>query len=195
MILRPLPIILRWLPAMFLLIALLPACETQSSARELAFSGEALPSGGERKSQPAKLSQRIGDAEVTLLYNRPVARGRELFGGLVPFGEIWNPGADEATRIELSHDFEVAGHRLPAGKYSIWAIPGREEWTLAFSRAWDVPHVPYPEGEDALRVALPSRTGPHMEALGFYFPVVEGDSAVLNLHWGTTVLPIRLHRR
>lgn len=130
-----------------------------------------------------------------MVYNRPVARGRELFGALVPYGEIWNPGADEATRIELSHDITIAGHPLPAGKYSIWAIPHPEEWTLIFSRAWDVEHVPYLDGEDALRIRVRPQPARHMESLGFYFPVADADSAVLALHWGRRMLSLPLRVR
>jgi hypothetical protein len=158
-------------------------------------SCDRMPSGEGRKSQPARLSQRLGAAAVTVVYNRPVARGRELFGALVPYGEIWNPGADEATRIELSQDTEVEGRRLPAGTYSLWAAPGPQEWTLIFSRAWDVPHTPYPEGEDQLRVRVRPQRGSHMESLGFYFPVADADSARLHLHWGETVVPLRLRVR
>ncbi len=156
---------------------------------------DGMPSGEGRMSQPARLSQRLRDAEVTVVYNRPVARGRTLFGALVPYGEIWNPGADEATRIELSDDVSIAGQPLPAGKYSLWAIPGPDEWTLVFSRAWDVEHVPYPEGEDALRVRVRPQPGPHMETLGFYFPMVDADSALLVLHWGETRIPLPLRVR
>lgn len=151
-----------------------------------------LPDGADRLSQPAEARQRMGSVEIAVVYNRPSARGRELFGGIVPHDSIWNPGADEATRIELSGDVLVEGRRLPAGKYSLWAIPRPDEWTLVFSRAHDVYHVPYPEGEDALRVRVRPRAGPHMEALAFYFPVAAADSAELDLHWGETVLPLRL---
>src|SRR5688572_10199070 len=57
-----------------------------------------------RRSQPARVTQRMGSTEVTIVHNRPVARGRELFGALIPWDSIWNPGADEATRIEVNED-------------------------------------------------------------------------------------------
>ncbi len=154
-----------------------------------------MPSGEGRKSQPARVTQRLEDATVAVVYNRPVARGRELFGGIVPFGEVWNPGADEATRIELSDDFTINGQPLPAGKYSLWATPGANEWTLIFSRAWDVPHVPYPQGEDQLRLRVRPERGSHMETLGFYFPMADADSATLVLHWGETMVPLHLRVR
>jgi hypothetical protein len=152
------------------------------------------PSGVDRMSQPARVTQRMGSTEVTVVYNRPVARGRDLFGGLVPWDSIWNPGADEATRIELNEDLSIAGETLPAGRYSIWAIPRPEEWTLVFSRAWDVQHRPYPEGNDALRIRVTPSSAPHMESLAIYFPLAEADSALLALHWGQTVIRIPLRK-
>lgn len=153
-------------------------------------SAEKIP-----KSQHASLEQHIGRLVVTIEYNRPVARGRRLFGGIVPFGEPWNPGADAASTIRFSRDVEVEGHAVPAGAYSIWVIPGMDSWTFILSRAAKVFHVPYPQGRDELRVTLHAGAGPHMEALGFYFPVVDGDSALLHLHWGETLLPIRMRAR
>ncbi len=160
----------------------------------LLFGCGGLPSGEGRKSQPALLKQRVGATEITVVYNRPSARGRQLFGGIVPFGEVWNPGADEATRIEFDQDVRFGGQPVRAGKYSIWAIPEPNEWTIILSTAADVFHVPYPEGRDALRLRVRPVTAPHMETMAFYFPVAAEDSAVLNFHWGETVvaIPIRL---
>lgn len=166
---------------------------TMTYALLLAFAAcGGLPDGSERKSQPAVLRQRMGRAEIAVVYNRPAARGRELFGGIVPYGEVWNPGADEATRIELSQPVRVDGQALPAGKYSIWAIPGPEEWTLVFSREYDVPHTPYPPGEDALRLRVRPREGAYVESLEFALPTATADSARLELHWGSTVVPLHL---
>ena len=99
---------------------------------------EHLPDGSVRGSQPAEVRQRMGGTEIVVRHNRPSARGRELSGGVVPYDSIWNPGADEASRIEMSTDVLVEGRRLEAGKYSIWAVPGREQWTLILSHAHDV---------------------------------------------------------
>lgn len=173
--------------SVLLLLAWLPGCGPGGFAEE-----GTLPDGTDRPSQPASVRQRMGPAEITVLYGRPSARGRELFGGIVPWDSVWNPGANEATRIESTHDLLVEGRRLPAGRYSLWAIPGPEEWELIFSTAWDVYHVPYPEGQDAMRLRIRPREGDPMETLGFYFPVAAADSAELVLHWGRTVLRIGL---
>lgn len=144
-----------------------------------------------RRSQHGSVSQTVNSTEISLRYNRPVARGRTLFGGVVRYGRLWNPGADSATQIEFSRDVEVAGEPLPAGAYTLWAIPDTAAWTIIFSTATDVWHVPYPgEQRDALRLEVAPTTGDHMETLAFYFPVVGPSSATLRLHWGTTVIDL-----
>ncbi|MDH3495202.1 MAG: DUF2911 domain-containing protein [Gemmatimonadota bacterium] len=144
-------------------------------------------------SQRGSVTQRVGFTDITITYRRPVARGRTLFGGLVRWGRVWNPGADSATAIVVSRDVEIEGRSLAAGRYTLWAIPEPESWTLIVSRAVDVYHTPYPgEQHDALRVPLRPERGAPMETLAFYFPVVQQDSAVLRLHWGETIVPIRI---
>jgi hypothetical protein len=154
---------------------------------------EIIPLDKVSKSQAAAVSQRIANTEITLTYSRPVARRRELFGALVPYDQIWNPGADRATAISISRDVRINDEMLAAGRYSIWASPGAEMWTVIFSRAADVYHTPYPGPEqDALRLSVRPERGPHMEALTFYFPVVEGKDATLRLHWGEVIVPLSI---
>jgi hypothetical protein len=145
-----------------------------------------------KASQSGTVSQDVGDTKIALAYDRPVARGRALFGALVPFGRVWMPGANWATTFEVDHDVRIGGAPLAAGKYSLWTIPGAEEWVVIFSKRARAFHTRYPEGEDALRVTVRPTTGAHMETLAFYFPVVGPDSAMLDLHWGTTVVPIAI---
>ena len=170
-----------------------PMADPLRAAAAAATPLEIIPLDKVRKSQAGAVSQRIANTEVTVTYSRPVARGRELFGKLVPFDQVWNPGADQATAIALTRDVQVNERPLPAGKYSLWAIPRTEQWTVIFSKAADVYHTPYPgEAQDALRLDVRPERGSHMEALAFYFPVVEGKDAVLRLHWGETMLPLSI---
>ena len=144
-------------------------------------------------SQHGSVTQRVGFTDIRIEYNRPVARGRRLFGSLVKWERVWHPGADSATTISLSTATEIEGKPLAAGSYTLWAIPDTTQWTVIFSHALHVFHYPYPgDSLDALRVRVTPQTGQHMEVLAFYFPVVGPDSATLNLHWGTTVVPIRI---
>src|SRR5215218_4666570 len=83
-----------------------------------------------KPSQHGMVSQTVASTTLTVDYNRPVARGRDLFGALVPYGRVWCPGADNCTTLEISTDIKIEGKDLPAGKYSVWAIPGAEKWTI-----------------------------------------------------------------
>jgi hypothetical protein len=147
------------------------------------------------RSQHGSITQRVGITDIAISYNRPVARGRELFGadGIIRWGRVWHPGADSATTISFSRDVSIEGHDLAAGRYTLWTIPAEppQHWTVIFSRALGVWHTPYPgEPSDVLRVTAAPEQGAHMEALAYYFPVVTPDSALLRLHWGTTIVPI-----
>ena len=125
-----------------------------------------------------------------------MARGRTLFGQVVRWRKVWNPGADSATTVEFSRDVLVEGQPLPAGPYTLWTIPDTTRWTVIFSRAVHVYHVPYPgESLDQLRVTVFPIQGSPMEVLAYYFPVVGPDSAVLRLHWGTTIVPLHIRTK
>jgi hypothetical protein len=147
-----------------------------------------------RASQEAWVRQRLADTWIELHYRRPVARGRALFGNVVAWGRIWTPGADTATTISVSTPVRVEGQTLPAGTYSVWMVPDSSgPWTVIFSRAQPVFHVPYPgEGQDQLRVRAAAWQGPHMETLLWYFPDVDGPAGTLVMHWGTTGVPLHI---
>ena len=144
------------------------------------------------KSQLAAVTQQIAGAKVEVVYRRPVARGRALFGSLVPWGRIWTPSADSAARITISAPVTVNGAALAAGTYSIWTIPDSTSWTVVFNSTPAAFHLRYPAGTDVLRVQAAPQQGPHVETLMFAFPTVDGDSAVMHLHWGTTIVPLTI---
>jgi Protein of unknown function (DUF2911) len=73
------------------------------------------------------------DLAITVFYNRPYKKGREIFGNLVPYGKVWRTGANEATTVETNKDLKIEGSTLKAGKYSLWTIPGEETWTVIFN--------------------------------------------------------------
>jgi hypothetical protein len=147
------------------------------------------------KSQHGSVTQRVGTTNITITYNRPVARGRELFGTLVRWGRRWHPGADSATTISFSKDVTIEGQALKAGRYTLWTVPeqGPKPWTVIFNRGTGVWHTNYPgDSLDALRLEVKAETGAHLESLAYYFPMVDADSAVLRLQWGTTVIPMMI---
>jgi hypothetical protein len=150
-----------------------------------------------KKSQLASVTQVVSNAKIDIVYRRPVARGRDLFGALVPYGKIWTPSADSAAVLTTSSDIDVAGQRLKKGTYGVWMIPDSSEWTIVFTSAPHVFHLTHPaSGDEVLRVKVKSRaSSDHMESLGFYFPLVDADSATLVMQWGKTVLPMSIRSR
>jgi hypothetical protein len=187
-----------WLGCGLLLAAGLTACSGPSQETNGVSLG--APDTSDRAeeakvplSQEGTVNQRIAEAQVSITYYRPVARGRTILGEVVRYDTAWSPGANRATQVFVSHDLRVNDHELPAGTYSLWMIPGRERWTVIFSSQADTFHQPYPgKAFDRLRFDVAASTGTHMETLLFYFPVVDGRTAELRLHWGETVVPMTI---
>jgi hypothetical protein len=110
-----------------------------------------------RPSPPAQVTETIGSAKVTIDYSQPSKKGRAIFGELVPYGQVWRTGANEATWIELSADVTVQGQKLKAGKYGLFTIPGDGEWTIIFNSKWDQwGSSGYDASADVLRVKAKS---------------------------------------
>ena len=138
------------------------------------ISEEVLPLDQVSKSQAGAIGQRVATTEITVTYSRPVARGRQIFGALVHYDQIWTPGADQATAVTFSRNVEINAHPLPKGSYSLWTIPRSGNWTIVFNKAAKAYHDHYPgEEQDALRFDVQPEAGPHVETLSFSFPVVE----------------------
>ncbi len=106
----------------------------------------------QKASPPAEASGQIGEATITIHYSQPGVKGRDIYGELVPYGEVWRVGANEATVFEVSSDVKVGGEKLNAGKYGIWVIPGKKEWTWIFSSTWDTWGTNYDPANDVLRI-------------------------------------------
>lgn len=145
-------------------------------------------------SQRSTLTQNVALTTIAVTYGRPVARGRALFGQLVPWDSIWHPGADSATRVSFDHDVLIEGKTLKAGEYSLWLLPReRRPWTVIFSRAAHTFHTPYPGStQDALRVDVLPDTVSQVETLTIDFPLVLRDDAVMRIHWGEVGVPVRI---
>src|SRR2546423_11733977 len=170
---------IRALPVSVLLLAIAPKVST---AQGYPFS------------QRGSVTQMVAFTNIAVTYGRPVARGRALFGSLVPWNEIWHPGADSATRMVFDHDIVAEGQTLRAGESTFWLIPRESApWTLIFSRAAHVFHKPYPgERFEVLRVDVRPEQVSHVESFTIYFPMVVRDEAVMQLHWGTTAVPVHI---
>ena len=160
----------------------------------------ALPAGAQslvmplpRQSQRATVSQRIALTDVTVTYHRPLVEGRKIFGGIVPYGQVWRAGANENTVIEFSDAVVIEGQVLPKGQYGLHMIPAADSWTIIFSKnstSWG--SFTYDSKEDALRVTVKPLTGDMYEAMTYEFDEVKPDSSVLTLRWDKIAVPIHI---
>lgn len=144
-----------------------------------------------RVSPNATVSQTIGTTEVTLTYGRPSVNDRTIFDGLVPFGQIWRTGANESTAITFSGDVMIEGEKVEAGTYSLYSIPGEDEWTIIINSklSWG---TQYDKSADVLRVQVEPETGQKVEQFMIYFEDVTDNSAECVLHWDTTKVPFTI---
>src|SRR6266481_3621677 len=103
-------------------------------------------------SQAAEVKQQIALTDITIKYHRPLVNGRKIWGGLVPFDQVWRAGANENTTIEVSDPVAIEGKPLPKGIYGLHMIPTSDSWTIIFSKAADSwGSYTYSQAEDALR--------------------------------------------
>lgn len=144
-------------------------------------------------SQSASVTQRIGTTDITIDYHRPGVKGRTIWGGLVPYDTPWRMGANQATTIEVSDPVTIDGKEVPAGKYSFFAIPGRDAWTLILNKdpnQWGA--YGYDAAKDLVRVQAKPVASPHNEWMRFTIDPVTPSSAVVMMQWEKLAVPLRI---
>jgi hypothetical protein len=147
-----------------------------------------------RASPNAAVSQTIGTTEVRITYGRPQVKGRTIFSddGLVPYGEVWRTGANEATTISFSSDVTVQGESLAAGTYSLYTIPGPDSWTIIFNDTAEQWGTNYDNSKDVLRVDATPASAPSREMMTFLFTDVTDTSGTCVLHWADVRVPFEI---
>jgi hypothetical protein len=139
------------------------------------------------------LKQRVGLTDIEIVYSRPSKKDREIFGGIVPFGQVWRTGANASTKISFSTPVKLNGVDIPAGKYALYTIPDENEWTIIISKDLAASIFNYSETNDLVRFkATPVPFGNSIETFTIEFNRIRDESAVINLVWDTTVVPIHL---
>jgi hypothetical protein len=141
------------------------------------------------------LKQRVGLTDFEIVYSRPGVKGRAIFGGIVPYGQVWRTGANQATKITFSTPVKFNGTEIPAGTYGLFTIPGENEWTIILNTnavQWGA--YQYNEKADVARFKVTPfmLADTTLETFTIEFNRIKDESAVLNLVWDKTVIPIRL---
>ncbi|MGA9451092.1 MAG: DUF2911 domain-containing protein [Verrucomicrobiia bacterium] len=141
------------------------------------------------------LKQRIGLTDIEIVYSRPGVKNRTIFGGIVPYGQVWRTGANQATKITFSTPVKLEGNDIPAGTYALFTIPGETEWTIIISKnAAQFGAFQYNQKDDLVRFKVRpiTLTDTTLETFTIEFNHIRDESAVLNLVWEKTVVPIHL---
>lgn len=138
------------------------------------------------------LTQDFGLGKIIITYSRPNVKGRKIFGGLQPYGEVWRTGANAATTITFTENVIVEGNKVPAGEYGLFSIPGESEWTIILNKTykqWGA--YEYKQADDLLRFKVkPITMAWSMESFTIQFANVGAQSAELDLMWDKTIVPI-----
>lgn len=141
-------------------------------------------------SPATEISQEVALTKVTLSYARPSAKGRKIFGELVPFNEIWRTGANASTKLTFTEDVKVAGNPLKAGTYALYSIPGEKEWTMIIHsnlRHRSLAGNVYKQEEDVFRFkATPTKTAGFVETFTIAFTDITTNTANISLSWENT---------
>ncbi len=176
------------------LVLMMAAMVTTSRAQE---------DKGKRPSPAAHTEFQFTDGKtITVDYSSPRAKGRKIFGGLVPYGQVWRAGANEATTFVTNTDVTVGGKTIPAGAYTLFVIPDQDKWTLIVSKKiknakggplWG---IPYPgEGDDLVRVDMKvSQLPAPVEDFTIAFDKM-GNGCVLRMDWETTRASVEIAQK
>jgi hypothetical protein len=152
----------------------------------------AAPVDSSKKSIPQSVHMEIGDAHIMIHYYSPAVRGRVIWGGLVPYGEVWVTGAHRATAWEFTNSIQINKTNIPAGKYAVFTIPGKEKWTFIMNKKWDQ-HLAdeYDAKDDVLRVEIaPQIMTSNQERLSYSMTEETDNNGALIFRWEKIKLSI-----
>lgn len=139
------------------------------------------------------LKQHVGLTDVEIAYSRPSVKGRVIFGGLLPYGELWRTGANGPTTVSFNTAVKLNGTDIPAGKYALYTIPDKKEWTVIISKDIKGSVFSYSETNDLVRFkATPMKLSHSVETFTIDISDIRDDSAMINLSWEKTQVPIKL---
>jgi hypothetical protein len=142
---------------------------------------------GNRASPATTANGKVGDANITINYSAPSVKGRTIWGELVPYGKVWRAGANEATTFETSKDITVEGKKLPAGKYSLFAVPGENQWQIVFNSQTGQWGTQHDASKDVLTVNVKPRAGSMNERL-----LYDVNGKGFSIKWDKLEVPVSI---
>jgi len=152
---------------------------------------------GKRPSPPAQAQCKFSDGKtLTINYSSPRAKGRKIFAGLVPYGQVWRTGANEATTFVSEANLNVGGKDVPAGSYTIFTIPNADKWTLIINKKTGEWGIPYKyEGDELARVDM--RVSPAPSAIENFTIALDsmGGSCTLSMSWENTQASVEISEK
>lgn len=139
------------------------------------------------------VKQAFALSHITIDYSRPGVKGREIFGGLVPYDKVWRTGANAVTTIEFGLDVKLNGHLVKAGKYAVYTIPTAGDWTIILNKDIDVWGTEYAKSDDVVRFqATPVPLSFSIETFTINIDKIRDNSCILYLAWDQTYVPIEV---
>ena len=150
-----------------------------------------------RPSPPAQAQCKLSDGKtITVDYSSPRAKGRKIFGGLVPYGEVWRTGANDATTFVTGANLSVEGKDVPAGNYTIFTVPEQNKWTLIINKHTGEWGIPYKyESEELARVPMQvSKTSAPVENFTIDFEQ-SGEACTLQMSWESTQASVKISEK
>ena len=145
-------------------------------------------------SPPGTASVTFADGKtVTINYGRPSMRGRQIFGGLVPYGQVWRTGANAATSLKTDVDLTIGGAKVPAGSYTLYSIPSENGWKLIINKETGQWGTKYDESQDLARVDMKvSKNAAPTEQFTISLDKTSATAATLKLDWASTTASVNV---
>ena len=173
---------------LLIMVSILSACndkkENGNTTTETAIQKADVQQDTIKKSIPKEATYTVNGATIALKYHAPAVRGRSIWSGLVPYGDVWVTGAHKATSFEIDEDFIVNDQKIPAGKYALFTIPDKDQWTFIINKNWEQ-HLTdeYNQADDVIRVTVkPAYLNENQERLK-YLITSNGPNVILSVQW------------
>jgi hypothetical protein len=153
----------------------------------LSLTAVAQNDPAQRPSPPAEAVGTVKGKTITIKYSQPSVKGRSIFGGIVPYGQVWRTGANETTSIDFSEDVTLEGKPVAKGKYALFTIPGEKDWTVILNKTIKWGAFSYKQDEDVLRVTVPARKA---KAFAEKFTIDIAKKGVVTMAWADTQVDV-----